>query len=179
MDMKKSLLFLFLLFITSAATAQEETITGKWTGTMILNTLQPERLLSFTVHLKQEGSAIWGIYANGDYTTLDSCDCAGKLTARLSTNDRSGILIYQDGIIEHNKIPLDMCAALNYFRAYYTKEGTEEYLKGKWFEAPENGRAYDGASGTFVLRKVNATTDFNVDQYFPRLAEMIRKFNSR
>jgi hypothetical protein len=177
--MKRNFLSLVLLFVTLAAVSQNETIAGKWAGTMTLNTLQPERIISFTVYFKQEGNAIWGIYANGDYSTLDSCDCAGKLTARLSKNNNSPILVYQDGIIEHNKIPLDLCTALNFFRAYYTKEGEEEFLKGKWFEVPENGWAFDGASGSFVLKKVNTNTDFDVDKYFPRLAQLIQKFNSR
>jgi len=177
--MKKQ--FLFLVFWCTAifGFSQNENIAGKWTGTMTLSTLQPERIIRFTVHFRQQGNVVWGIYANGDFSTLDSCDCAGKLISKLSEKDNKVILIYQDGIIEHNKIPLDVCTALNFLQVYYSKEGDEEFLRGKWFEVPENPQTFDRASGSFALKKVNTTADFDVDQYFPRLSELIKKFQNK
>jgi hypothetical protein len=172
---KQTLIFGFLLtFFTGFA--QTENIAGIWEGSLTINTLQPLRIINFSIQLKQSGTAVWGIYTYGDGISLDSCDCAGKFTSRLSKKDNPVMLMFQDGVIAHNYIPVELCTSLNFLQVYYSKTGEDEFLKGKWFESPLNNLAPDGASGSFVLQKVTGTKDIDIDKYFPKLEQLKKKF---
>jgi hypothetical protein len=120
---------------------------------------------------------VWGIYARGMDTVINSADCTGRLTAGLSNKRGSTIQIFQDGI-EENKIPLDLCFYMNFLEADYSKDENTEHLKGRWFGSPIAKRfGSDVASGTFQLKKISPVTDMEVDKYFPNLARLIKKLN--
>jgi hypothetical protein len=181
--MKKKILFFLLLLISCCSFAQTENIAGKWEGVLVINTspfnnFKSERVLNFTVQLNQNENVVWGVYSNGESVAFDSCECAGKLTSKLSKKSNSSIMIYYDGVVSHNKIPVDICNSLHYLQANYTKEGEEEFLTGKWYTSQPNGLADDGASGSFILQRINTVADIDVDQYFPRLAQLIKRFKA-
>lgn len=176
--MKSKILLGLLLLSSYCGFAQNENLTGKWSGIITIDVDQAiPRTIYFNLQIKQSGKAVWGIYTTGeDSTFISSTCCTGKLTSKLSSGKNSIIGFFQDGIVE-NKIPLDICSSLNYIQASYSGDGKDEFLKGKWYSIYNNKLAVDGAAGRFVLEKLSTETDINIDQYFPRLPELIKKFN--
>jgi len=178
--MKRILLVYLLLIFCNFGFSQNINLAGKWTGKISDNTMLATRTIDFNVQFNQSGTAVWGIYTKGDHPTLDSCDCAGKLTSRISIKDSSIVLIFQDGVIEHKAMPLDSCNLLNYLKANYVTEDGKEYLTGRWYAKHLNYLDFDGgASGSFFLERNSLTADKKIDQYFPRLEQLIEKFNSQ
>ncbi len=180
--MKKQILSFLLPLISFCSLAQTQNLEGKWEGVMTLDTSQNRQYhqeIAFSVQFRQSGNAVWGIYERGKKAVINSADCTGRLTAGLDDKRNSTIVIFQDGI-EGNKIPLDLCFYMNFLEADYSKDENTEHLKGRWFGNPIAKRfGSDMASGTFQLKKISPVADMEVDKYFPNLARLIKKYNSK
>ncbi len=176
--MKKSLLLCFFALLTSLLKAQTPDLSGEWVGIMSIdiNRTQQNVFVNFSLQIKQSGQAIWGIYTGGNKLSTDSCDCAGRLTSRMSREKDMPVIFYQDGIVHHT-IAEDLCMNFNMLNLNYSVEDSLEILKGKWFTVASNPTAVEGAAGVLVLAKVADQPSVDVDHYFPRLQALIRKFN--
>jgi hypothetical protein len=141
-----------------------------------INRTQQNVFVNFSLQIKQSGQAIWGIYTGGNKLSTDSCDCAGRLTSRMSREKDMPVIFYQDGIVHHT-IAEDLCMNFNILNLNYSVEDSLEILKGKWFTVASNPTAVEGAAGVLVLAKVADQPSVDVDHYFPRLQALIRKFN--
>jgi len=141
-----------------------------------INRTQQNVFVNFSLQIKQSGQAIWGIYTGGNKLSTDSCDCAGRLTSRMSREKDMPVIFYQDGIVHHT-IAEDLCMNFNMLNLNYSVEDSLEILKGKWFTVASNPTAVEGAAGVLVLAKVADQPSVDVDHYFPRLQALIRKFN--
>lgn len=176
--MKKSLLLCYFALLTSLLKAQTPDLSGEWVGIMSIdiNRTQQNVFVNFSLQIKQSGQAIWGIYTGGNKLSTDSCDCAGRLTSRMSREKDMPVIFYQDGIVHHT-IAEDLCMNFNMLNLNYSVEDSLEILKGKWFTVASNPTAVEGAAGVLVLAKVADQPSVDVDHYFPRLQALIRKFN--
>lgn len=175
--MKKLISFFLLLSIYNCVVAQNINLEGEWKGTYTLDTNQNRQVLDFSIKFRQSGNAVWGIFVRGKETGKNKADCVGRFTFGLNSQNNSGIIIYNDGI-EKNNILLSECFYMNSLEADYSKKVNAELLEGVWFGNPSASR-YGLAvpSGTFKLEKINAVADIEIDNYFPKLAKLIRKFN--
>jgi hypothetical protein len=179
--MKRQILFFLLQLISFCSLAQTQNLEGTWKGVLTLDTgqnRQNHQEVEFSVRFRQSGNAVWGIYMRGMNAGINSADCTGRLIAGLGEKRNSTIQIFQDGI-EGNKIPLDLCFYMNFLEAEYSKDENTEHLKGRWFGNPIAKRfGSDVASGTFQLEKISSVADIEVDNYFPNLARLIKRYNS-
>jgi hypothetical protein len=94
--MKKSFSLSFFLLFSLMGYSQSPNLTGEWVGVMSVdvNRTQQNVFVNFSLQIKQSGQAIWGIYTGGNKLSTDSCDCAGRLTSRVSREQgRSGYLL--------------------------------------------------------------------------------------
>ena len=176
--MKKSVLLFFFFLLTLSGFSQTPDLSGEWVGVMSIdiNRTQQNVFVNFSLQIKQSGQAIWGIYTGGNKLSTDSCDCAGRLTSRMSREKDMPVIFYQDGIVHHT-IAEDLCMNFNMLNLNYSVEDSLEILKGKWFTVASNPTAVEGAAGVLVLAKVADQPSVDVDHYFPRLQALIRKFN--
>ncbi len=178
--MKKSLLICYFTLLAGLLKAQTPDLSGEWVGVMSVdvNRTQQNVFVNFSLQIKQSGQAIWGIYTGGNKLSTDSCDCAGRLTSRVSREKGVPVIFYQDGIVHHT-IPEDYCMYFNMLNLSYSMEDSLEILKGRWHTVLSNPTAVEGAAGVLVLAKVADQPSVDVDQYFPRLQALIRKFNDK
>ena len=178
--MKKSLLLAYFTALVGLVSAQSPDLSGEWVGVMSIdvNRTQQNVFVNFSLQIKQSGQAIWGIYTGGNKLSTDSCDCAGRLTSRMSKEKGVPVIFYQDGIVHHT-IAEDLCMNFNMLNLNYSVEDSLEILKGKWFTVASNPTAIEGAAGVLVLAKVADQPSVDVDHYFPRLQALIRKFNDQ
>lgn len=176
--MKKSLLLCFCTLLAGLLKAQTPDLSGEWVGVMSIdiNRTQQNVFVNFSLQIKQSGQAIWGIYTGGNKLSTDSCDCAGRLTSRMSREKGMPVIFYQDGIVHHT-IAEDLCMNFNMLNLNYSVEDSLEILKGKWFTVASNPSAVEGAAGVLVLAKVADQPSVDVDHYFPRLQALIKRFN--
>lgn len=176
--MKKQFVFLLLLFCSFPGIAQTKDLTGEWVGIMSVDIgrTQQNVFVNFSLQIKQSGQALWGIYTGGNKLATDSCDCAGKITSRMSREPGVPVIFYQEGIVHHT-IPEDLCINLNMLNLTYSTEDSLEILKGRWYMMMSNPAAVEGAAGVLVLAKVANKPSVDVDAYFPRLQALIRRFN--
>ena len=196
--MRSKILFCLSCLFSMAVSAQDNYLAGTWKGTMAIGYNSPIFTVDISIRIKQDGRLVWGIYTIGNHTTIDSCNCGGKLTTQLNKKNNFLINLYQNGII-HNGVTLDSCSSLNYFQASYSKDGNEEILKGRWFANPtyinegtsgfinlgssvnpvraimpinpivyNNDGPYDGSGGRIVLKKISTTIDIDIDHYFAK-----------
>lgn len=178
--MKKSISLLSFLLVSLMGYSQSTDLSGEWVGIMSIdvNRTQQNVFVNFSLQIKQSGQAIWGIYTGGNKLSTDSCDCAGRLTSRMSKEKGVPVIFYQDGIVHHT-IAEDLCMNFNMLNLNYSVEDSLEILKGKWFMVASNPTALEGAAGVLVLAKVADQPSVDVDHYFPRLQALIRKFNDQ
>jgi hypothetical protein len=176
--MKKLFSLSLVLLFSLLGYTQSPDLTGEWVGIMSVdvNRTQQNVFVNFSLQIKQSGQAIWGIYTGGNKLSTDSCDCAGRLTSRVSREKGVPVIFYQDGIVHHT-IPEDYCMNFNMLNLSYSLEDSLEILKGRWHMVLSNPTALEGAAGVLVLAKVADQPSVDVDQYFPRLQALIRRFN--
>ncbi len=173
--MKEKFILGCLLAICFSGSGQN--LSGTWEGFFVSNMTKTEKQFSFYLHTQQKGKALWAVYSTGKSYKIDSADCVCNIEGELVANKNEIFAkMYKDKVIA-NLISYQICAFINYFEFNYEQRDDGEYLKGKWFGFTENKLRSDGAGGSVLLKRVSMKPAIGIDQYFPKLGQLITKYN--
>lgn len=168
--MRVSLSLLLSLWIVKSWSQE---YSGTWKGKFHSDMYSLRRTFDFTIQLQQNGRAVWGTYSTG---SGKETDCLCTITGQLPKKDRSALITYRDKVIEYPESKL-LCEFMYFLELNYKKIQGKEFLTGKWFGQTSSRYRGDDASGSFVVEKVSTRVSFPSSEYFPKLDQMINKYN--